>query len=116
MNVQRMHTNKRMSLVVTHGNTVYLAGRTPDDLSDDIEKQTRSVLSIIDGLLADAGTDNSQLLSAQIWLKHVEKDFEKMNAIWEAWLPEGCAPARATVQADLSIPEALIEIMVVAAR
>lgn len=116
MNIQRQHTNRRMSLVVTHGDTVYLAGRTPEDLSPDITAQTKSVLNIIDGLLADAGTDKSRLLTAQIWLKHVEKDFETMNAIWEAWLPEGCAPARATVQSDLSIPEALIEIMVVAAR
>ena len=116
MNIDRQHSNRRMSLVVTHGDTVYLAGRTPDDLSNDINAQTRSVLAIIDGLLADAGTDKSRLLSAQIWLKHVERDFEAMNTLWEAWLPEGCAPARATVQADLSIAEALIEIMVVAGK
>jgi enamine deaminase RidA (YjgF/YER057c/UK114 family) len=37
-----------------------------------------------------------------------------MNEVWDAWVPEGCAPTRATVQAQLASPQLLVEIAVVA--
>ncbi len=69
----------------------------------------------IDALLAEAGSDKHHLLSAQIGLKNIDRDFAAMNAVWEAWLPAEGAPGRATVQADLAHPEVLVEIMVIAA-
>jgi enamine deaminase RidA (YjgF/YER057c/UK114 family) len=42
-------------------------------------------------------------------------DFAAMNEVWEAWVPEGAAPARATVTAKLAHPDLRIEIGVVAA-
>ena len=38
-----------------------------------------------------------------------------MNAVWEAWVPQGQTPARATVEAKLASPAYKIEIQVVAA-
>lgn len=112
--IERFATNTRMSGAVSAGGWVFLSGQVPNDLQASVEEQTREVLEKIDGLLAQAGADRSRLLSAQIWLKDIERDFAAMNSVWEAWLPEGCAPARATVQADLARPQVLVEIMVVA--
>lgn len=115
MSIQRIAPNARMSgAVVSHG-LVFLSGQVPDDCSLDCTGQTREVLRKIDDLLAQAGSDKSHLLSAQIWLKNIDKDFSAMNEVWSAWLPEGCAPARATVQAPMASPDVLVEIMITAA-
>ena len=82
---------------------------------DDIELQTKDVLASIDALLAEAGTDKSRLLSAQLFVKNLA-DFPKVNALWVEWM-QGCVPpSRATIQADLVNPAWLIEIAVIAAQ
>jgi enamine deaminase RidA (YjgF/YER057c/UK114 family) len=116
MPIQRMHTNKRMSQIVVHGDTVYLAGQVAlDKPGASFAEQTRNILDRIDALLKEAGSDKSKLLSATIWLSDM-RGFEDMNAVWDAWLPEGCAPARATVEAKLATPAFTVEIGVVAAK
>ena len=42
-------------------------------------------------------------------------DFAAMNAVWEAWVPSGQTPARATVEAKLANPDYRIEIQAIAA-
>ncbi|TLX53951.1 RidA family protein [Stutzerimonas nosocomialis] len=116
MTLQRIESNPRLSAAVTYADLVLLAGQVPDDRSLDAAGQTREVLTKIDRLLEAAGSNRSRLLSAQIWLKDIDADFAAMNQAWSAWLPEGCAPARATVQARLASPQVLVEIMVIAAR
>jgi enamine deaminase RidA (YjgF/YER057c/UK114 family) len=115
MTLQRIKNNERMSAAVTFANLVFLAGQVPDDRGEDASGQTRQVLAKIDELLAEAGSDRSRLLSAQIWLKDIDADFAAMNQVWCEWLPAGCAPARATVEARLASPNVLVEIMVIAA-
>lgn len=115
MAIQRLHTNQRMSQAVIHNGTVYLAGQVADDLTADAPQQTREVLANIERLLEEAGTDTSRILSATIYLKDVAADFAGMNGVWDQWVPQGCAPARATVQAALCYPEILVEISIVAA-
>lgn len=115
MTLQRFNTNGRMSAAVTFANLVFLAGQVPDDRNEDVTGQTRQVLAKIDRLLALAGSDRSRMLSAQIWLKDIEADFAAMNAVWSEWLPAGCAPARATVEARLASEDVLVEVMVIAA-
>lgn len=113
--IQRRHTNARMSKIVRHGGLIFLCGQTSSGKTmPDIESQTGEVLARIDALLAEAGSERSRLLSATIYLKQMQ-DFAAMNAVWEAWLPEGAGPARTTVQANLASPDLLIEITVVAA-
>ena len=116
MSVERHETGPRMSQVVVHGNTVYLAGvvarNTP---GKSVTEQTKDILGIIDGHLAKAGTDKSKLLSANIWITDM-KTFGEMNAVWDAWVSPGNTPARATVEAGLASPDYKVEIMVVAAR
>ena len=116
MSIQRMHTNKRMSQIVVHGDTIYLAGQVAlDKPGASFAEQTRNILERIDALLAEAGSDSSKLLSATIWLADM-RGFEEMNGVWDAWVPEGCAPARATVEAKLATPQFTVEIGVVAAK
>ena len=115
MSVQRLHVGKRLSEVAIHNGTVYLAGQIAEDTSEHIEGQTREVLGHIDRLLAEAGSSKELILSTQIYLADI-KDFEGMNAAWDAWVPAGHTPPRATVEARLARPELLVEIVIVAAQ
>ncbi|MCC7273664.1 MAG: RidA family protein [Alphaproteobacteria bacterium] len=114
MPIERHQTGPRMSRVVVHAGTVYLAGMTADDPALPIEGQTRQVLDKIDRHLAMAGTDKSRLLTASIWLADIAL-WARMNTVWDAWVVPGHAPARATVESRLAGPTHLVEIMVVAA-
>ena len=114
MSLQRFHVGDRLSEMAVHNGTVYLAGQVPDDATQDIRGQTAQVLAMVDKLLAEAGSDRARILMAQIYLADMA-DFDGMNAVWDAWLPQGCAPARATVQARLARPEWKVEIQIVAA-
>lgn len=86
-----------------------------EDTSGTVAGQTRAILGRIDKLLAQAGTDKSRLLTANIWLKDITVDFEAMNKEWIAWVDARNKPTRATVQATLCAPEMLVEIQVTAA-
>jgi enamine deaminase RidA (YjgF/YER057c/UK114 family) len=112
--IKRMNTARRMSQAVVHNGTVYLAGQvgTP---GASVEQQTRDILAKIEQLLDAAGTDKRHILQAVIWLKSMD-DFAEMNAVWDAWVPEGHAPARACGSADLATPEYTVEITVIAAQ
>jgi enamine deaminase RidA (YjgF/YER057c/UK114 family) len=116
MSIQRFETGPRMSQVVVHGSTVYLAGVVAQKTAgESVAKQTEEILSIIDGHLAKAGTDKSKLLSANIYITDM-KTFGEMNAAWDSWVSPGNTPARATVEAKLAAPQFTVEIMVVAAK
>lgn len=115
MSIERLQTKQRMSQIVIHGDTVYLAGQVAGDPAADIRGQTEQVLAKIDALLAEAGSSREQILSTQIWVAHMGL-FAAMNEVWDAWVPEGHAPVRACVEAHLARPELLVEMMVIAAR
>jgi enamine deaminase RidA (YjgF/YER057c/UK114 family) len=112
MTVRRIDVGPRMSQIVIHGNTAYLAGQVGS--GDGVGAQTRDILKTIDGLLAKAGTDKTKILQAIIWLSDM-KNFAEMNKEWDAWVPQGHAPARATGEAKLAGPEFLVEIIITAA-
>ena len=112
--IERFDVGPRLSEMAIHNGTVYLAGQVPDDASADIGGQTRQVLAAIDALLARAGSDKTRILMAQIFLADLA-EFDGMNAAWDAWVAEGHAPPRATVQARLARPEWKLEIVVTAA-
>lgn len=112
--IQRHHVGPRMSEAVVHNGTIYLAGQVAEDPSQDVAGQTRQILSAIDKLLADCGSDKTRILSAQIFLADIA-GFKEMNSVWDTWVPPGHTPARATVEAKLATPKYLVEIKVVAA-
>lgn len=114
MSIKRIKSGPRMSAGVVHGDTVYVAGQTADDTSVGVGGQTEQVLKKIDAILAEAGTDKSKLLSANIWLPDIAT-FHEMNKVWDAWVSPGNTPARATVEAKLATPQLRVEIAVIAA-
>jgi len=115
MTIERIKVGPRMSQAVVHGATVYLAGQVADDPNADVADQTRQILAKIDGLLAEAGTDKTKLLSANVWLSDIAT-FDQMNAVWDEWVTPGNPPVRACVESKLARPYLKVEIMVVAAR
>jgi enamine deaminase RidA (YjgF/YER057c/UK114 family) len=116
MSIERKHTDKRMSQIVVHGDTVYLAGQVAQDAAGQpAGAQMANILSRIDGLLAEAGTDKTKLLSATIWLADM-RDFDAINEKWDAWVSEGNQPARACVESKLAFTKFTVEVGVIAAR
>lgn len=114
-NVTRIETGRRLSRAMIYNGMVYLAGVTADECGEDIKGQTGQVLAKIDQYLAKAGTDKGHLLTAQIWLKDIARDFEGMNDVWDRWTAQNAAPTRATAQCEMAAPDVLVEIIVTAA-
>jgi len=116
MSIQRIQPGPRMSKAVVHGDTVYLAGQVADKAAGkSVAGQTTEILGIIDGLLAEAGTDKTKLLMVNIWLSDMST-FAEMNSVWDTWVVAGATPGRATVEAKLAAPQFTVEIAVIAAR
>jgi enamine deaminase RidA (YjgF/YER057c/UK114 family) len=114
MTIERVSTNSRMSRIVKHNGTAYLCGQVAKDKSGGIHAQVTGMLEKVDELLESIGSDRGKILSATIYLSDMV-DFEALNAIWDNWVPEGEAPARACVQAQMASPDLLVEISVIAA-
>lgn len=112
--IKRVNVGKRLSDMAVHNGVAYLAGQIPDTESLDIVGQTREVLATIDRLLAEAGTDKSKILMAQIFIADLA-DVAGMNQAWDEWVAEGNAPPRATVESRLVNPAWKVEIVVKAA-
>ena len=110
--IERLHVGKRMSKIVKHNGVVYLSGQVGD--GDTVGEQMRDCLTRIDTLLEEAGSDRSHILQAVVWLADMA-DFADMNAVWDAWVIEGCAPARACGEARLAREELRVEIIITAA-
>lgn len=116
MSIQRIGVGPRMSKAVVHGDTVYLAGQVADKAAGkSVADQTADILGIIDGLLAEAGTDKTKLLMVNIWLSDMST-FAEMNGVWDKWIVAGATPGRATVEAKLAAPQFTVEIAVIAAK
>jgi enamine deaminase RidA (YjgF/YER057c/UK114 family) len=116
VSIKRFEIGARLSRVVVHGDTVYVAGLTADKTAgQSVAAQTQEILAAIDALLAQAGTDKSKLLQATVWLQDI-RTVDEMNKVWDAWVPPGCAPARACIEARLQSPAKMVEIRVTAAQ
>lgn len=113
--IQRKEIKQRMSRIVIHQGTIYLCGQVCADANQDITHQTQTMLDKVEQLLFDAGSDKQHMLSATIYIKNMQ-DFAAMNTVWDNWVPEGHAPARACVQASMARPELLVEVSVIAAQ
>ena len=114
MTISRMETKQRMSRIVIHNETIYLCGQEAEDASKGIKEQTETMLAKVDLLLEQAGSDREHILSATIYIKSMDY-FAEMNEVWDNWIPEGHAPARACVEASMARDALLVEISVIAA-
>lgn len=111
--IRRIECGSRMSEAVIHNGVVYLAGQVGNP-GESVTEQTREVLAQVERLLAEAGTDKTRILTAQIWLADMA-DFAEMNAVWDAWVSQGNCPTRATGEAKLATPDYKVEVIVTAA-
>ncbi len=115
MSITRIGTGKRMSQAVVHNGVAHLAGIVAEEAKGrSVLEQTREILSEIDRILSEAGSDKTKLLKANIWLTDMAS-FSQMNEAWDAWVVQGHTPARATVESRLAAPGYDVEIMVEAA-
>ncbi|WP_320826646.1 RidA family protein [Reinekea sp.] len=112
--IVRKHTNQRMSKIVVHGDTIYLCGQV-GERGTSIEEQTAEALRRVEALLSEAGSNKRCLLQTTVWLSDM-KYFSAMNGVWDAWVEEGYAPARACGEAKLASSELLVELLVIAAK
>jgi len=115
MTIERIETKPRMSRIVKHNGTIYLCGQVCADATKGIAEQTETMLDKVEALLEQAGSSKEHMLSATLYLKTMQ-DFAEMNAVWDAWVPAGFAPARACVEAAMARDVLLVEISVVAAE
>ena len=111
--IKRIGVGARMSEAVCYNGIVWVAGQvgTP---GASVAEQTRTCLAEVDRILAEAGTDKTRILLAQIWLADIST-FGEMNAVWDTWVPAGNTPARATGEAKLATTEYKVEVIVTAA-
>jgi enamine deaminase RidA (YjgF/YER057c/UK114 family) len=113
--IRRQRSDSRMSQIVAFRELVFLSGQVAVGAPDaPFDAQMRDTLDRIDDLLCECGSDRGRILSATIWLVD-SANFSEMNKIWEGWLRDDTAPARATVQAKLMEPQYAVEISIIAA-
>lgn len=113
--IERIETKQRMSRIVKHNGVIYLCGQVCKDAEQGIKEQTATMLDKVDELLEKAGSDRKHILSATLYIKDM-KYFAEMNEVWDSWVPEGYAPARACVEASMAREALLVEISVIAAE
>ncbi|KAL0481711.1 hypothetical protein AKO1_012527 [Acrasis kona] len=116
MDIQRSGTTKRYSDYVCHGGVVHIV-EVPASADADAKTQTVEILASIEKMLIQAGSDKSRLLSATIYLTSIENDYDAMNEVWDNWVPNGTAPARACVEVSrLANKGYKVEIAITAAQ
>ena len=114
--ITRRHKTPIMHRVVEHNGVIYFGGVLADDLPGvPMRGQTAQICSKLDKLLADAGSDKSKLISATLFVTDLSQK-QEMNEVWTTWIQAQDLPTRATIGvADLG-KDALIEVVVTAAK
>ncbi len=114
MDIKRINPCARWSDATVYNGMAHFVEVPEGDLSEGISGQLQQIFEQAEASLATVNSDKSRLISVTIYLT----DFANMAALneaWEAWLPQGTAPSRACVKAELANPEYLVEIAFVAA-
>lgn len=106
------------SPAVKAGGFIYVSGTLAQDDSGalvgagDVGAQTRRVIERMRDLLKAAGSSLEQVVSATVYLKRAA-DFQAMNDVYRTfWTTD--PPTRTTVVADFVLPDALVEISMIA--
>ena len=110
--IERIETGARSSKIVKHNGIAYITGQVGEGAT--IQEQTEECLRRLEVLLIQAGSSREKMLRATIWLSDMSY-FAGLNEVWNAWVPEGYAPARACGEAKLARKELMVEIIVDAA-
>lgn len=113
MTIQRLNPASRWSDATIFNGIAHFV-EVPNNTGCTMVEQIAQILVQAELTLAAIGSDKTRLLSATIYLTDKE-NIAALNAAWEAWLPEGCAPSRACIKVELLDPAILVEIAFVAA-
>lgn len=102
---------------IVHGNYVFVSGQRPQDpetgfIPDDIQEQTRYVITNIQSILAEHGCTLADVVKSTVFLSDLA-NFKPMNEVYETMFPKPF-PARSTI--GVSLRGILVEIEVVAAK
>lgn len=106
------------SPAVKAGGLIYLSGTLAQDPSGaivgkgDVAAQTRRVIDRMREVLTAAGSSLDRVVSVTVYLKSAA-DFETMNDAYRAYWPSD-PPTRTTVISDLVLPDALVELSMIA--
>lgn len=112
MSIYRLNPGPRWSDATVYAGIAHFV-EVPSDTKCSFDEQLVQVLSLAEQTLAKLGSDKGRLLSATIYLTD-RANLAALNTAWEAWLPQGCAPSRACIKAELLDPAMLVEIAFVA--
>ena len=110
--IQRYGSSPRYADMVVHHGTAYWV-EIAEDAGLDARGQIAQVLGQIDATLTTLGSDRTRLLQILVYLNDLA-DAAVLNELWDAWVPQGHAPVRATVGAQLSAGYA-VEMVITAA-
>lgn len=110
--IRRIGVTRRWSDIVIHSQTAYFV-EVANDSQTPFTEQVTQILQQIDDRLQQIGSDRTRMLQVLIYISDL-RNGPALNEIWDAWVPEGHAPARACVQVSLS-PGYLVEMVVTAA-
>lgn len=103
----------RMSSATVHNGVVYTAGICGEN-GGDVARQTQDALDCLEQILLESGSAPDRLLSIQIWLANIDRDFVAMNRVYDNWLdekvPKDRRPTRACVEAKIAAREYDVEI------
>jgi reactive intermediate/imine deaminase len=104
---------------IVAGDFLYLAGAIGNkpgtlELPEGIGAQMRQAISNLEAVLKGAEMDLSRVVSVNVYLSD-PRHFAGMNEVYRTFFPSD-PPVRATVQADIAIPGALVELSMIAAR
>lgn len=103
-----------------HGSTLYVTGQLPIDpvsgllVDGDVVAQTNQVMTNLARVLDAAGSSLGEVLMARSFLRH-EEDFAAYNEAFRAWFPVRLPSRTTVVVSGFAIPDALIEIDLIAA-
>lgn len=97
--IRRYGSSPRYADMVAHHGTAYWV-EIAEDATLDARGQIAQVLKQIDATLVTLGSDRTRLLQILVYLPDAA-DGPVLNELWDAWVPQGHAPVRATVQAGL---------------
>ncbi len=113
MDIQRINPTPRWSDATIFNGISHFV-EVAEDTSADMTGQVEQIFAQAEATLASFGSNKSRILSATIYVTDFA-NLDALNAAWDAWFPEGCAPSRACLKVELADPAFLVEITFVAA-
>ncbi|MEZ8626376.1 RidA family protein [Vibrio splendidus] len=108
MKIHRINPTKRWSDVTVFNGIASFVEVPETDTTAGIKSQVQQIFDQAEDMMSLVDSDKSRVLSVTIYLTDFA-NFDALNEVWEAWFPEGCAPSRACVKAELANPELLVE-------